>query len=64
MGFAELEQIFEAVTTGLGQAPIVIDANDLLAAPAAVLRAWYIHAPVSTAYLRRPWRGHPLPAPE
>lgn len=40
VGFAELEQIFEAVTTGLGQAPIVIDANDLLAAPAAVLRAW------------------------
>ena len=27
MGFAELEQIFEAVTTGLGQAPIVIDAE-------------------------------------
>ena len=40
VGFAKLEQLYEMVTGELGQPPIVVDADDLLADPAGILEKW------------------------
>ena len=40
VGFAELEEIYDLVTTRLGQRAVIVDAGDLLARPAETLEAW------------------------
>lgn len=40
MGFVELEQIYNIVTTELGQPAVVVDAADMIARPEATMRAW------------------------
>jgi len=40
LGFVELAELDRVVTTELQQQPVIVDADDLLAAPEATLRAW------------------------
>ena len=40
MGFAELEALYTLVTSTLGQAAVIVDSADLLAAPEPMLHKW------------------------